>query len=483
MKIRRIKFKDFRCFKDFEVEFSPTHSLHVVIAENMAGKSALLAGIKLMAGTQIQGLLTEPQIYLKDHRILGINPISDIAPEVEIEAEAELISEKGETILTVWKKQKTKPKGGRTTLKTLSGKDPKSLGKSLNIASGKGTAIQPLIGFIGTEYIHVESSETTSWEVNGKSLDGYMDCLRDKSIRKFLFKWLEKIDGLQGEVARKKIMAEAYGDIPQNAIAIFQQAVTQILPDIQIIEWNDDLKEPMVKLTNGEIRPFSVLSDGYRYLILLAGELATRAFILNKHLGQSVLEKIHGLVMIDEFGIHLHPSLQNETLLRLQNAFPKVQFIISTHSPLLLNGLKREQVHILSHDVEGNRHIHHPESDIVGLGADQILKQVFGLATTLDQTFLHWEEEYDQLFRQKQAGKLPEEKMERFRELSKKLAELRLDPTLPIPKDDTITTLVKERMEEIANQESSTLESVKKANGEDVKKQVQTILDELFKTR
>lgn len=54
------------------------------------------------------------------------------------------------------------------------------------------------------------------------------------------------------------------------------------------------------------------------------------------------LEDITGVVIIDEVELHLHTSLQREVVPKLFKLFPKVQFIISTHSPLLLLGMGAE---------------------------------------------------------------------------------------------------------------------------------------------
>jgi len=52
------------------------------------------------------------------------------------------------------------------------------------------------------------------------------------------------------------------------------------------------------------------------------------------------LNDISGIVVIDEVDLHLHSSLQKEVLPKLFKLFPKVQFIISTHSPLFILGMK-----------------------------------------------------------------------------------------------------------------------------------------------
>jgi predicted ATP-binding protein involved in virulence len=377
-----------------------------------------------------------------------------------------------------WKKYKTKPRGAKTKLDIIGQTDPRNISKILNFEAAIGKGIQPLFSFIGTEYIHVESSDTVNWQIEGKSIDGYKGCWEDKSIKKFLFKWLERIDSILNEIQRKKILAETYGELPQNAMYLFKKAVTSILPDINEIEWSVDSKQPVVKLKNGEIRQFDVLSDGYRYLILLAGELATRSFLLNKLAGKSILKQIYGLVIIDEFGIHLHPALQNEALNRLKNTFPNVQFIVSTHSPLLLNGLKKEQIHILTTDIEGNRIASNPDEDILGLGANDILTKIFGLSTTMDNEFITMNEEYTALFKKKSENiELEASEIERFNILTKALSHLRLDPTLQITTEDPLTTIVKE---ELANR--SALESFTKnePNPESLKNKVDDILNNLF---
>lgn len=448
MKITNLKLSDFRCFEKFEISFNPEYNTHVIIAENMVGKSALMSALRIAANTYTSGLKMEWQLQIQDHRIIGNNPIADISPEVSIQCQANIIDSKGAEISSNWKKYKTKPFGEKTKVEIISGVDPRKESKRINKLVSVGKAIQPLFSFVGTEYIHVESSNTVKWEVNGKSIDGYKGCFEDKSIKKFLFNWIARIDGIISEIDRKPLMAETYKDLPGNAMFVFKKAVSSVLPDIVEIEWSNDAKQPIVKLSNGEIRPFGMLSDGYRYLILLAGELAIRAFILNKHLGKEALEKTHGFVLIDEFGIHLHPVLQNNTLNLLQKTFPKVQFIVTTHSPLLLNGLKKEQVHILSFDEKGNRIALNPDDDIIGLGANEILIKIFGLASTMDNQFLKWNEDYTTLFRKLKESSLTKEEENNFKFLSEKLSQLRLDPLLQITTEDPITTIVKQKMDD-----------------------------------
>ena len=51
---------------------------------------------------------------------------------------------------------------------------------------------------------------------------------------------------------------------------------------------------------------------------------------------------ITGLVVVDEIDAHLHPTFQHDVLPKLIKLFPKVQFIVSSHSPLFLLGMEKE---------------------------------------------------------------------------------------------------------------------------------------------
>ena len=68
-------------------------------------------------------------------------------------------------------------------------------------------------------------------------------------------------------------------------------------------------------------------------------ELAYRSVLLNPAM-ENIAAETEGVVLIDEIEMHLHPAWQWKVLKVLQETFPKVQFIISTHSPIVLSSAK-----------------------------------------------------------------------------------------------------------------------------------------------
>ena len=80
------------------------------------------------------------------------------------------------------------------------------------------------------------------------------------------------------------------------------------------------------------------LSQGEKSLMALVGDIARRLAMLNPNL-ENPLEGC-GIVMIDEADLHLHPQWQRQLIARLTKTFPNCQFVLSTHSPLVISDSK-----------------------------------------------------------------------------------------------------------------------------------------------
>ena len=93
------------------------------------------------------------------------------------------------------------------------------------------------------------------------------------------------------------------------------------------------------------------LSDGYRSVLALAADLAWRMANMDP-LDKPPLTK-EMIVLIDEIELHLHPAWQQRILTDLMRTFPKVQFIVSTHSPQVLTTVEPQHIINLCRDSDG----------------------------------------------------------------------------------------------------------------------------------
>ena len=80
------------------------------------------------------------------------------------------------------------------------------------------------------------------------------------------------------------------------------------------------------------------LSQGEKSLMALVGDIARRLAMLNPSLENPLNSQ--GIVMIDEADLHLHPQWQRQLIARLTKTFPNCQFVLSTHSPLVISDSK-----------------------------------------------------------------------------------------------------------------------------------------------
>lgn len=88
---------------------------------------------------------------------------------------------------------------------------------------------------------------------------------------------------------------------------------------------------------------FSILNDGYKDVIGIVSDIAYRMAILNSSLGREILNKAPGIILIDEIEVHLHPKCQQNILRTLKKIFPKVQFIVTTHSPMVVSAAEKNE--------------------------------------------------------------------------------------------------------------------------------------------
>ena len=96
-----------------------------------------------------------------------------------------------------------------------------------------------------------------------------------------------------------------------------------------------------------------------------------RVALLNPHLGDKAALETDGVVLIDEVDAHLHPAWQQKIVPGLNKAFPKIQFIVSTHSPFVVGEVKPSSLFILT-----EKGIQQPLQSY-GLNNDEINQQLF----------------------------------------------------------------------------------------------------------
>ncbi len=135
----------------------------------------------------------------------------------------------------------------------------------------------------------------------------------------------------------------AYVDAIKMALQFFSKPMNQNLENGEMevedlfVEMRGEVGVLMIKLAGKDSpTPFNSLPQGYNRIFSMVLDLASRSYLLNGDCNPE------GIVFIDEIELHLHPSVAISILQRLRRSFDKLQFIVSTHSPLVITNFNQQ---------------------------------------------------------------------------------------------------------------------------------------------
>ena len=133
--------------------------------------------------------------------------------------------------------------------------------------------------------------------------------------------------------------------------------------------------------------PFSALSDGYRAYIGWVADLLYHV-CMGCPSGAKLVEN-RGIVLVDEIDLHLHPAWQRIVISKLSQTLPNLQFVFSTHSPIVAGSVQKENVFVMELDRSGASQVRQFDERLYGLDAQQVLlSSYFGLSTTRAPGFI-----------------------------------------------------------------------------------------------
>lgn len=154
-----------------------------------------------------------------------------------------------------------------------------------------------------------------------------------------------------------------------------EQAIKTFLPDVRDLALYDVRPARFSVTKSGQPLFLEQLSDGERGLLALVFDLTRRLAIANPDSDNPIAEGV-ALVLIDEIELHLHPKWQRDVLLCLRNTFKACQFVVTTHSPLVLGEVPARCVRFLEF-VDGKVGVTVP-TEAYGMDANRILQEFMG---------------------------------------------------------------------------------------------------------
>jgi predicted ATP-binding protein involved in virulence len=383
MYLKKLHITNFRCFKDYEVEFAPR--VTVLFGKNGAGKSTLIHAIHKAMSFMMYSYNVTENVKIKGKskkKVVDVKTIANNNPYlhpksfakddfnnsedkfIEVAANAnfgESLNDVDWKISVIAKNCRLRPSEFEDAFLSF-------------YEWHSNTNELPLLAYFSDSFPHREDKKKKTIKAKIASLRnfGYFDWDEEEGCTK---EWIERFErtmrnrdrlerrfrmmndavhdfGIEKESVDKTMLLERQMlEMYKNEISAIEACLVNFSKHLGIENsiYNlislglhlDDDKLCIITNSNNEndrYKSFRKLPAGYKRLLNIVLDLAYRSYILSG--GKSC--DIKGLAIIDEIDLHLHPELEKVVLGGFMDTFPNLQFIVSTHSPLVLTGLETE---------------------------------------------------------------------------------------------------------------------------------------------
>ena len=343
--MKNIEIRDFRCFRHLSVDL--TSGINLFIGDNASGKTSFLLACKYAVNCFFSGysdlytLWTYPQKYdfmrlISGEKRMNTQPINIRFSYFKDDFESGLDFGLDLKTLELTCKNEKSRKPLITGLRNL-----RDYGRFLSDNAfhtesstiGEQKCALPLIASYSTHGIHKKPAVNSKFfkEINQTPSFGYYLCSSTDGLLEY---WINRLLVLQ-EAHKNPIEREI---VIKALCEMFGVSGCDVIRDFDV---RINYKDVVCIFNDGRETPMSILSDGYRRLVSIVVDIAFRCALLNSmKYGMEAAHMTKGTVIIDEVDLHLHPSLQAVVLKALHNTFPNLQFIVSTHAPMVMSGVE-----------------------------------------------------------------------------------------------------------------------------------------------
>jgi len=205
--------------------------------------------------------------------------------------------------------------------------------------------------------------------VNENKIDkkGYLTLFSDNANLKNPENWLKDIKLKYLDCKDKKLQTTLNHEV---AIKFLQKIINIDGNEIKIEIIGDNVK---FFERNAELK-FEELSHGFRSMLIWASDLLSR--LTDKQPNITKINEFEAIVLVDEIDLLIHPRLAYKLMKKLRSIFPKIQWFITTHSPIITLGASQDAVFYKLHKIEGETKIGQPYNKGLNMSANTMLSSL-----------------------------------------------------------------------------------------------------------
>jgi len=360
--MKNIKLENYRCYELLPLSFKRKTTL--LVGDNSSGKTTLIRAIRSVLSSFFIGYSDEHTRFVRfsDNDFTVKMTDSGTTNDKPIVVEFDLLGISAILSRNSRKSERTLTTGLKPIIKYA-----KNLQETIFDNNHQVKSL-PLFAGFSTEDIHSNSrfSMEPFKKYAHKPSFGYYECLQGDGFFRY---WTKRLLVLK-EGGKGDVELYCVRQAIQKALGVDG---CNIIRDIEI---RHNQGKVYYHFIDGREIDADNLSDGYKRLVNIVTDLAFRCALLNQgiHGNESCL-KTKGTVLIDEIDLHLHPTLQSVVIKSIQRAFPNLQFIVTTHAPMVMTSVKSDEenvIYMLSYSKEKGYEAN--SIDLYGRDASTIIK-------------------------------------------------------------------------------------------------------------
>lgn len=320
MKINRLELENFRSFDRAELQLDGKST--VIFGVNGTGKTSVLTSINLLYANIVNQIVNRKE--LKQNFNLELDDIQYGKKQTKIKADFDLKEQR-----IIYHRSMVRKTGKRAhDLNAL--KNIVSLFHEKYIDDEKQENIPIFVNY-GTNRLVLDIPMRIRNKHTFDIYSAFDKAIENRIDFRTFFEWFRGQEDYENECKVQKADLE-YKD---KALETVRKAMLVMMDGCTDLRVARKPKLEMKVEKNGISLNVSQLSDGEKCTMAMFGDLARRLSIANPLLDNPLLGE--GVVLIDEIELHMHPSWQRNVLKQLRETFPNIQFIITTHSPIVLS--------------------------------------------------------------------------------------------------------------------------------------------------
>lgn len=420
MRLKQLTLRNMRLFDEQEqtLTFAQDKNVTVLVGNNGSGKSTILDAIALeisafVANFRGQSLkqFSDADVHIKENNSLSDYLKVDAVFGTTYNGDLEIIRTRQGSVKA--------PSGSLINVNDYAD-------RLIGMVNANEPCILPIIAYYGTGRGQIKApARKRDFQKIFTRWDGYTGSLEaDTNFKRFI-EWFDMMEDQE----RREREARRDFDYHSPILSAIRNALGSFVgnrftnPRMLLSPLRFVMDE---KVGRNKIRELRIeqMSDGYKIITAMVADIASRMAELNPLLEDPLSGT--GIVLIDELDLHLHPKWQRIIIDSLTKTFRHIQFIVTTHSPIILSGaLEKAQIIILDEhgqqqEVQASSYINYDISQL-------LLSDLFDLVSTRSP-------KWDALLKEQQTllGKQnpSAEELERLKSISDRLSSLSIGDSL-----------------------------------------------------